>query len=70
MKFFTLILKKLRSFYDEMTFNSSHSMWIKIIIRIYIRISFLSYYIDVNDLNNGRSNGIQINHSVKITNYN
>jgi len=43
---------------------SSHSsmttLWIKIIIRICIRVSSLPYRFDVDALDNGRSIGIQI----------
>jgi len=40
------------------------------IIQIRTRISSLPYLFDVDALKNVRFNGMQINHSVKITNHN
>jgi len=50
--------------------HCDNSMWIKTIIQMYIWISSLPYRFNVNTLDNGRSNDIQIDHSVKIINHN
>ena len=71
IKFFTLVLKNyVMIFHDEIAFINDNHMQINIIIRICIRISSLPYRFDIDTFDNGRSNGIQIDHSVKITNHN
>jgi len=72
MRLFTVIILKnyIIRFDDENGLNlflfiDDYFKWIKIIIRICIRIFSLFYRFDVEALNNDLSNDIQIENSVK-----